>query len=246
MTRTPVSGLARTGDFATLSPMLRTTPWILGLALSVWTATAADRLWTDDYDQAVNRAQTEGKALLLNFTGSDWCGWCIRLHKEVFAEDMFKTYAESNLVCVTIDFPSERVKLSTSTRKQNQRLQEKHRISGYPAILLLSPAEKVLAQTGYKAGGVEAYVEHLKQLLEPHADQLIPIAIAESVSEAPPEIISLRTWTSSAGTTIEATYRQRVGDLVHLQHANGKTIRIGFGSLSAADQAYLRSIKAFR
>ena len=226
--------------------MMRITPWMIGLALSAGTAPAADRLWTDDYEQAVNRAQVEGKALLLNFTGSDWCGWCIRLHKEVFAQEVFKTYAESNLVCVTIDFPSERVKLSTSTRKQNQRLQEKYRIRGYPSILLLSPKEKVLAQTGYKAGGAEAYVEHLKQLLEPHNDQLIPAPSRESVSEVAPDATSPRTWTSTTGTTLDATYRQRVGDLVHLQRANGTTVKIGFGSLSAADQDYLRSIKAFQ
>ena len=226
--------------------MMRITPWMIGLALSAGTAPAADRLWTDDYEQAVNRAQVEGKALLLNFTGSDWCGWCIRLHKEVFAQEVFKTYTESNLVCVTIDFPSERVKLSTSTRKQNQRLQEKYRIRGYPSILLLSPKEKVLAQTGYKAGGAEAYVEHLKQLLEPHNDQLIPAPSRESVSEVAPDATSPRTWTSTTGTTLDATYRQRVGDLVHLQRANGTTVKIGFGSLSAADQDYLRSIKAFQ
>ncbi|MCB1070520.1 MAG: thioredoxin family protein [Kiritimatiellae bacterium] len=226
--------------------MMRITPWMIGLALSAGTAPAADRLWTDDYEQAVNRAQVEGKALLLNFTGSDWCGWCIRLHKEVFAQEVFKTYAESNLVCVTIDFPSERVKLSTSTRKQNQRLQEKYQIRGYPSILLLSPKEKVLAQTGYKAGGAEAYVEHLKQLLEPHIDQLIPTPSRETVSEVAPDATSPRTWTSTTGTTLDATYRQRVGDLVHLQRANGTTVKIGFGSLSAADQDYLRSIKAFQ
>lgn len=204
----------------------------------------ADSLWTDDYDEAVARARAEGRALLLNFTGSDWCGWCVRLHKEVFSQPEFEAYARSNLVCVTLDFPSERVKISTAVRKQNARLRDRHGVRGYPTILLLDPTEAVLEKTGYRPGGAEPYVAHLAELLAPHADRLVPVAPAEAPAESPG--IALRTWTSAAGSTVEATFRQRVGNQVHLQRPDGGVIKIGIASLSPDDQAYLRAIGVIR
>ncbi|HEY8240444.1 MAG TPA: thioredoxin family protein, partial [Kiritimatiellia bacterium] len=62
-------------------------------------------LWTDDFEQAMNEAKASGRYLLLDFTGSDWCGWCKRLDAEVFKDDTFKEFAASNLVCVKVDFP---------------------------------------------------------------------------------------------------------------------------------------------
>ena len=62
--------------------------------------------WDDDYEKAVAQAKAEKKMVLLDFTGSDWCGWCIKLDKEVFSQPEFKDYAKENLVLVEVDFPN--------------------------------------------------------------------------------------------------------------------------------------------
>ena len=77
--------------------------------------------WMDDYEAAVKLAKAENKLLLLDFTGSDWCGWCIKLKKEIFDQKEFVAYAEENLVLVELDFPRKK-KLTESLQKQNKEL----------------------------------------------------------------------------------------------------------------------------
>jgi protein disulfide-isomerase len=117
--------------------------------------------WMTNYEEAVQKAKKEKKELLLNFTGSDWCGWCKRLDAEVFTQAAFIKFADENLVCVKLDFP-RRTKIDAQLQKQNYELARKHMIRGYPTILILSGDENVLLRTGYQRGGPENYVEHLK------------------------------------------------------------------------------------
>jgi thioredoxin-related protein len=121
--------------------------------------------WKTDYAEAVKQATKEKKTLLLNFTGSDWCGWCIRLDKEVFSKAEFVEYAASNLVCVKLDFPRNK-KLPEAEVKQNEELAGKYNVEGFPTILLLNSTEKLLLTTGYQAGGPEAYIKHLKEAIQ--------------------------------------------------------------------------------
>jgi protein disulfide-isomerase len=135
---------------------------IFALSLSL-SATAQN--WETDYGAALTKAKEENKSLLLNFTGSDWCGWCMRLDREVFSQEAFKKYAEENLVLVKLDFP-KRKKLSEAEQAQNQGLAQKHGIRGFPTILLLNADQQVLLTTGYRAGGPEKYVEHLAEKIK--------------------------------------------------------------------------------
>jgi len=121
--------------------------------------------WETDYEAAVAKAKAENKTILLNFTGSDWCGWCVRLKSEVFSQAEFIKYAEENLILVSLDFP-RRKELPAEERQQNQNLAAKHGIRGFPTILLLNADQEVILTTGYKAGGAESYVEHLKVAIE--------------------------------------------------------------------------------
>lgn len=120
--------------------------------------------WQTDYTNAVETAKQEGKYLLLNFSGSDWCGWCIRLEDEVFSKSEFKTYAADRLVCVTLDFPRSKV-LSEDEQEQNQQLAQKHQVQGFPTVLLLNPDETIIGKTGYRQGGPQAYAEHLEEMI---------------------------------------------------------------------------------
>ena len=87
--------------------------------------------WVDDFEQAKKLAAEKGVPILVNFSGSDWCGWCIRLDREVFGEAEFKKYAAENLVLFIADFP-RRKELPEKTAKQNRDLAEKIGIMGFP------------------------------------------------------------------------------------------------------------------
>lgn len=123
---------------------------LCALAFAAHSAIAATG-WTDDYEKALAQAKTEKKHVLLNFTGSDWCGWCIKLDKNVFSRPDFEAFAKENLVPVTVDFP-QRKKLEKRVAEQNEKLKEEHGVSGFPTIVLLSPEGKVVQKwPGYSA-----------------------------------------------------------------------------------------------
>lgn len=140
---------------------------IKGILLFLITATYAfaGSGWLDDFEKAKEQAKAEGKPILIDFTGSDWCGWCVRLDNEVFSEREFKRFAKDNLVLFEADFP-KRKKISKKTQEQNQKLAEEFGVRGFPTIILVDSNGKKIAQTGYKEGGAEKYVEHLKELLK--------------------------------------------------------------------------------
>lgn len=119
--------------------------------------------WFADYDKALAVAKEEGKDLLVDFTGSDWCGWCIRLKKEVFSHAEFFEPAGEKYVFVALDYPrSEEAKAAVPNPARNQALQNKHAISGFPTVLLMTSDEVVYARTGYQQGGPEAYMKSIE------------------------------------------------------------------------------------
>ena len=137
----------------------------LALALLAAGSTLAADHWITDFAAAKAEAKKTGRPILADFTGSDWCGWCMKLDREVFSQKGFQQYAKESLVLFQADFPQQK-KLSPKIVKQNERLQAKYQVEGYPTILLLDAEGAVLGQTGYAPGGAEAYVPHLKSLLE--------------------------------------------------------------------------------
>lgn len=127
-------------------------------------AGSSDLNWYTNLNQAMKVAQKENRAVLVDFTGSDWCVWCKRLNNEVFSQKPFVKYANSNLVLVKIDFP-EKIKQSSETIFYNRQLAQKFGVQGFPTIFLLNTKGQIIAQTGYQQGGAQAYVQHLKSLI---------------------------------------------------------------------------------
>ncbi len=127
-------------------------------------AFASSEGWSADFAASQKAAKEANKDLLINFTGSDWCGWCIKLHKEVFSEEAFKVGVKDKFVLVELDFPRDKSKLSAETLAQNKELGAKYKVQGYPSILLCDAEGKPFAATGYEEGGPEAYVKHLDKL----------------------------------------------------------------------------------
>ncbi len=120
--------------------------------------------WETNLEIAKEMARKENKTILVNFSGSDWCGWCKKLDREVFRKQTFLDFAEKKLVLVQVDFPRYK-RLSKEQQKANLSLQKKYRIYGFPAILLVDADEKVLLKTGYRPGGAANYIDHLKSFI---------------------------------------------------------------------------------
>lgn len=126
--------------------------------------TRAESDWLHDWNKAQEEAKANHKLLFLNFTGSDWCGWCIKLDKDVFSQPKFKDYAHDNLVLVELDFP-RRKSQPTEERKQNMELAQQYEVLGFPTIVVLnSNGQKVWKFDGYFPGGPEAFIEQLQKL----------------------------------------------------------------------------------
>jgi len=121
--------------------------------------------WGTDYKQALETAKKTGKSILIDFTGSDWCGWCMKLDKEVFSQQAFIDYSKGNLVLLKLDFP-KKIAQTEAVKKQNNDLAQKFNIEGFPTIILLDKDGNYVDKTGYQQGGAESYVEHLKSLLK--------------------------------------------------------------------------------
>jgi len=124
------------------------------------TTFAAEDGWTTDFAAAKKAATESKKDLLLDFTGSDWCGWCIKLKDEVFSKEAFKQGTKDKFVLVELDFPKKK-ELDAKLKEQNEALQKEMNIQGFPTIMLCDATGKPYAQMGYQPGGPEKYVESL-------------------------------------------------------------------------------------
>jgi thioredoxin-related protein len=126
-------------------------------------AGAEELNWMNDLPKAQAKAKTESKLVMLDFTGSDWCGWCIKLNKEVFSKPEFADYAKKNLVLVEVDFPRAKQQ-SAELKKANKALEEKYKVKGYPTIVVLNGEGKKIGELGYQPGGPKAFIAELDKL----------------------------------------------------------------------------------
>ena len=128
-------------------------------------AFAAEAKWYADFDEAQKVAVAEGKDLLVDFTGSDWCGWCIKLDNEVFEHAEWQEGVAANYVLVALDYPrGEEAKAKVPNPERNRELQQTYGVTGFPTIMLMTSEGEVYGRTGYQAGGPAAYLEHMAEL----------------------------------------------------------------------------------
>lgn len=121
--------------------------------------------WETDFENAKKKAVTEHKLILLNFSGSDWCGPCIKLHKEIFESNSFQYFADSNLVLINADFPRlKKNQLSKEQQKKNDKLADKYNPQGsFPYTILLNAEGKpIKAWDGYPNMTAEQFTGQLK------------------------------------------------------------------------------------
>ena len=102
---------------------------LVTIGMFLLTLNVQAKSWETDFEKASEEAKESGKYMLLDFSGSDWCGWCIKLEKEVFKKSDFKKFAKDNLVCVLIDFPNKK-RQSKKEKAQNAELAKKFGVRG--------------------------------------------------------------------------------------------------------------------
>jgi thioredoxin-related protein len=119
--------------------------------------------WSDDLSQALEKARTEKKSVLVEFTGSDWCPPCIMMRKNVFSKKEFIDAASKKFILVELDFPKGDKALS----EKNQPLAEKYKIEGFPTIVLLDSEGKEFTRFfASQFPSVEAFLKRLDDALE--------------------------------------------------------------------------------
>lgn len=152
------------------------------LALVAAASAHAEITWLTDLDQAKAVAAKEKKAILVDFTGSDWCGWCIRLKKEVFDQKAFEV-ASKDFVFVELDFPRGK-KQEPALKAKNEALAKQFNIQGFPTILLLNAQGEAFAQTGYEEGGPANYLKSLANFLKDNTAEGAKKFAAKAAAEA--------------------------------------------------------------
>ncbi len=124
-------------------------------------------LWGNDFPAALQRAQAEKKLVLLNFSGSDWCEWCIKFDQEVLVTDRFTSYAAKNLVMLKADFPRKKAQ-DEILKHNNAALQKTFHVDVFPTYILLNAnGDELGRQAGYLPGGPDAFIKEL-QMFEHH------------------------------------------------------------------------------
>jgi protein disulfide-isomerase len=146
--------------------------------LFVIPAVAQESSWLTNFEEAKAAAKKDQKLILADFTGSDWCGWCIKLKDEVFSKPEFQEWAAKNVVLLELDFP-RKTEQDTELKKQNQELAKKYGIRGYPTILFLDADGKQIGQTGYKAGGPGPWIKAAEAQMKGGGDSVADAAAEE-------------------------------------------------------------------
>lgn len=121
--------------------------------------------WSASSKEATDKAKQENKAVILLFTGSDWCEWCKKMNKEVFEDPEFIRLTGNRFVFVELDFPMNKI-LPLDMAEQNAQLKYKYGITGYPTVVVLDSNGNFVAETGYRPGGGRAYAEYLLGLIQ--------------------------------------------------------------------------------
>jgi thioredoxin-related protein len=132
--------------------------------------------WTMDIVAAKALAKEANKPVFINFTGSDWCGWCQLMDKNVFSKEEWQTYAAENLVLVWIDFPKNKSLVPAEFATRNRELAKSYKVEGYPTYVLLgADGETVLGQLGADAdGSPAAFIQEVERtILVSKLDQVL-------------------------------------------------------------------------
>jgi len=179
-------------------------------------------VWTQDYDAAAALATSNNLPLLINFTGSDWCGWCKLMDRKVFSTDEWKKWASKNIVLAFIDFPQNDSLVPKKYVARNRKLAESYGVRGYPTYVVVNPADgKTLGTLGASRSATPAgFISDLENLLLALPDSSVAKTLAKSLSaEDLKRLDSLRSEKAAAEKAIETFGEKAQAELTGLQQA---------------------------
>ena len=162
-------------------------PILAILLLATWTANTVAKStqrsdgWTTSYEEAIAKSKETDRPILMNFTGSDWCSFCLKLKKEVFGTKTFNQWASESVVLLEVDFPQNNPQ-TDSLRRQNSQLQAKYRVPGFPTVLFIDSEGEVLGRSGYIRGGVDQWIVRAQQIVS-QAPKRVKLAKIEPVTD---------------------------------------------------------------
>jgi len=145
---------------------------LLFIALGTITLQAQETEWHTNLSKAITLSNKTHKPLFLFFTGSDWCGWCMKLQKEVFKTPEFEKWAKDNVILVELDFP-RRTPQPDELKQQNAQLNNFFKVRGYPTVwitdVVMTSEGKIQfaprGSSGYVAGGPSAWLEGANKIM---------------------------------------------------------------------------------
>jgi len=217
--------------------------WVL---VFIPAARASDTLWLTDMKKALKKAAQEKKDLLLNFTGSDWCIWCRRLHSEVFSQKVFKEEIPKYFVLVELDFPRAKPQ-SSNLQKQNREWLMKLGVQGFPTIFLTDSKGRPYAKTGYLPGGAENYVKHLKKLRELRVSRDKALLQAQKAKGAEKAKLLDKAIGSFDPAIILSSYKDLAQEIIKLDKGNKAGLKNKYSALFAiADVEKLKQQGKFK
>lgn len=114
-------------------------------------------VWTTNYPAALTQARGTDSKVFLFFTGSDWCGWCKRLDREILSTPEFKAYAAKKLILVKLDFPHG-IPQSDAEKAQNEQLAQRFNVEGFPTVIVLNGRGKQVGRLSYQPGGPAPFI----------------------------------------------------------------------------------------
>ncbi len=134
------------------------------VAAAAMAATSTPKGFTDDLGAALKSAKANKRYVVAVFSGSDWCGWCKKLEKEILSTEEFRKGAAGKYELVYIDNPRNKDLLSEHGKKNNEKLTAKYDVNGFPTVLILDGEGKKVAEMGYDRGGPVRYLEKLEEV----------------------------------------------------------------------------------
>lgn len=221
-------------------PMLATMALVAAVTLIPARPAAAYPLleeeWaTTDYEEAVALAKASNRLMLINFTGSDWCGGCILMEQEVFSRDDFQRWAEDNIVLLYLDFPRQKPQ-TKELKVQNEKLGLRFAPTGFPTILVFDPAngKEMDRQAGYGPGSKDAVLAKWSKLVkekgEPKDIQIKPrpAKVSDSWFEGSAQQRERLSKLGSTAPSLADLTAWVQGDPVKLEDLKGKVVVLDF------------------
>jgi len=152
---------------------------LFGAVLTL-SAKPPDKSWFTDFKKAEAEAKSKKLPMFLLFTGSDWCPWCVKLHKETLDTAKFKSFVKDKIVLVYLDFP-KKTKLPEAIAKQNRALQKEYGVKGFPTVIMTEADGSKIGELGYAK--VDQFLPQLQKVLD--SRKVAPTATANAAAAAP-------------------------------------------------------------